>query len=126
MTTPPADTLDEDRPATVRDLTELETRVDHRFEIFEARVDHRFETLEASVDQRFDQVDQRFEQIDLKLDRMHDELIDRVGLMIESVEHETVATVERAVHQQTKTIVFGLLGVLVPLFAAFAALASIR
>ena len=55
--------------ATKEDLSNLEARIDQRFE----QVDQRFE----QVDQRFEQVDQRFEQVDQRFDQMYKQMDQR-------------------------------------------------
>jgi len=61
-------------------LTQLEQRVDRRFEQVDQRfeqVDQRFEQIDQrfeQVDQRFEQVDQRFEQVDQRFEHIAVEL----------------------------------------------------
>ena len=78
--------------ATHRDVTELERRIDLKFDAFEARIDTRF----TEVERRFDAVDHRFDRF----------------------EHELLAQVDRRLRAQawvTITTVVGAMGVIAAL-----------
>ena len=87
----------EEVAVVLKELRELRTEVDQRFE----QVDQRFEQVDARIDafreevnQRFDEVNQRFEQVDQRFDEVSqaiDRLGSRWGIRNESVFRRTMA-----------------------------------
>ena len=66
--------LDHLRTGTKTDLTHLEERIDHRFEM----VDLRFDRERAHTDGRFDLVDERLGRVDVRFDGIDKRLDDMV------------------------------------------------
>ena len=75
----------EEVAVVLKELRELRTEVDQRFEQVRTEMDQRFE----QVDQRFEQVDQRFEQVDARIDAFREEVnqrFDEVNQRFEQVD----------------------------------------
>ena len=79
----------EEVAVVLKELRELRTEMNQRFEQVDARfeqVDQRFEQVDARIDtfreevnQRFERVDQRFEQVDARIDAFREEVNQRFG-----------------------------------------------
>ena len=75
----------EEVAVVLKELRELRTEMDQRFEQVRTEMDQRFE----QVDQRFEQVDQRFEQVDARIDAFREEVnqrFDEVNQRFEQVD----------------------------------------
>ncbi len=103
--------------ATKRDLDALELRLDQRFALIDERFDHmagsfdeRFDHLSGSVEARFDRVDERFGLMD-----------DNFGQRLEAAKQELIGLFHRELNAQTKTVVFGMVTIVLTMAAlAFA------
>jgi hypothetical protein len=76
-----------------REVSELERRIDLRFEAFEARMDARFsgvDTRFVSIGARLDAIDHRFEELEANLDHRFDRF-----------EHQLLGAVDRRLRTQT-------------------------
>lgn len=87
--------------ATKDDLRQLEGRLDARFAQLESSLDARFSDVDARFTQFESQLDARFSRVDA---RFAD--VDANAAQLES-------RVERALREQTRTLMLGLLGALV-------------
>ncbi|MFP3899667.1 MAG: hypothetical protein ACLFXM_02350 [Acidimicrobiia bacterium] len=123
--------------ATKDDLRQLEgrldarfTRVDARFAQLESSLDARFAQLESTLDARFSDVDARFAQLESSLDARFSDVdarfaqfdsqldgrFSRVDARFADVDANAAqleSRVERALREQTRTLMLGLLGALV-------------
>lgn len=111
--------------ATKRDLDALELRLDQRFVAVDQRfvaIDQRFDHLTQvfderfgfqarSTDARFDRVDERFVAVDQRFDQQaqsFDARFDLVDERINASKHELIGTLHRELNAQTKTMMFGI------------------
>ncbi|CAN5806945.1 hypothetical protein BH23ACT1_BH23ACT1_15100 [soil metagenome] len=121
--------------ATKRDLDALELRLDQRF----ALIDKRFDHMAGSFDQRFAQIDERFDHMAGSFDQRFDHLSgsvearfdraderfgwmdDNFGQRLEAAKQELIGLFHRELNAQTKTVVFGMVTIVLTMAAlAFA------
>jgi hypothetical protein len=96
--------------ATKRDLDALELRLDQRFDHMAGSFDQRFDHLSGSVQARFDRADERFGWMD-----------DNFGQRLEAAKQELIGLFHRELNAQTKTVVFGMVTIVLTMAAlAFA------
>jgi hypothetical protein len=92
--------------ATERDLDALELRLDQRFALIDKRFDERFDHLSGSFEARFDRVDERFGWMD-----------DNFGQRLEAAKQELIGLFHRELNAQTKTVVFGMVTIVLTMAA---------
>jgi len=110
--------------ATKRDLDALELRLDQRF----ALIDERFDHMAGSFDQRFALIDQRFDHMAGSFEARFDRVDERFGWMddhfgqrLEAAKQELIGLFHRELNAQTKTVVFGMVTIVLTMAAlAFA------
>lgn len=110
--------------ATKRDLDGLELRLDQRF----ALIDERFDHLSRSVEGRFERVDERFDHLSGSVEARFERVDERFGWMddnfgqrLDGAKQELIGLFYRELNAQTKTVVFGMVTIVLTMAAlAFA------
>ncbi len=79
---------DDTSPATKQDLEKLEKTMNAQFvEVFKY-MDRRF----GDVDRRFEDVDQKFEGMMQHMDRKQSEMIQHIGVLLETQKHDIISS----------------------------------
>ncbi len=117
--------------ATKRDLDTLELRLDQRFEAVDQRFDHlsqvfdeRFNHLSQVFDERFGHqarsTDARFDRVDERFDQqaqIFNARLDLIDQRIETSQHEVIGVLHRELNAQTKSMLFGVVTVVLTMAA---------
>jgi tetrahydromethanopterin S-methyltransferase subunit G len=106
-------------------MAELEGRVDQRIEDLERRVGERMDDLERRVGERMAELEgrvgERMAELEGRVGERIEDLERRIGERMDdklaALEHRIVATMEARLREQTRTMVFALIGALIALSA---------
>jgi exonuclease VII large subunit len=113
-----------ERHLTTR-MDAFERRVDQRIEDLERRVSERMDDLERRVGERMAELEgrvgERMAELEGRVDQRIEDLERRIGERMDdklaALEHRIVATMEARLREQTRTMVFALIGALIALSA---------